>query len=131
MTESYHLESLITFIQEELDRRDWTQAKLAQEMKVRHTTIRNIMKRKLVEYPTTDTFAKLAKATHIDLCSIIALIHPDATNINAEAAIIANRVAQLPPDRLELFDDFILWLSSQKGSDGGNKSWRINKDNLD
>lgn len=113
--------TLKDFIAEELKRRNLTIREFAKEVGVSSSTIVRTMSKKPPE-PSLEFLAKLARYTHTDLCSLVALIHPDATTVNAEAAIIANRVAQLPPERQEMFDEFILWLSSQKSGDSSKKN---------
>lgn len=114
MAEPYHLDKLINFIQEELDIRGWTQAELAKNMDVRHTTIRNIMKRKLVGYPTIDILAKLATVTHVDLCAIVSLLFPETSVASAESVIFASRYTALPEESRKLMQTLIKGMGLDK-----------------
>lgn len=61
--------------------------------------------------PSVDFLIKLARATHIDICTLMALIAPDVTARRAEAEIIADRILNLPPEQREIVDTFLSGLA--------------------
>src|SRR5436853_408114 len=99
------------FIQEEIKRRDMTIRQFATLVTVNHSIIgkfryhgiRETYNKKPIGEPSLAFLAKLAKATSVDLCTLIALVYPDATIADARAGLLASRIAQLPPDKLQLF----------------------------
>lgn len=129
--EQPRLDKLSNFIKDEMNARSLNAKEFAKFINAEPSQITRILKGEYKEAPKLLFLAKLAGATHIDLCSIVALLYPGLTTVNAEAAIIANRITQLPAERIELFDDFILWLANQKGGEGGNKRGRLDDESTD
>lgn len=119
--------TLGAFIQEEMQRKNLSITKYAELVGVTHPIIskfrwHGIKKKfggKSIGEPSLDFLAKLAKASGIDLCGLIAIIHPDATVTDARAAILVGRISQLPPEKIELFDAFLKGLAFDhlKGDD--------------
>lgn len=107
------------FIQGEMRRRKLSITKFAEDVGVTHPIIAKFRwhglkeeySHKPIGEPSLDFLAKLAKATHVDLCTLVALIHPDATKADPRAGLLAARIAQLPPDKLEVFDTFLKGLA--------------------
>jgi transcriptional regulator with XRE-family HTH domain len=111
--------TLGAFIHAEMLRRDMTAREFAEYVGVTHSTINKFLNHgisntyagKPVGEPSVDFLVKLARATHTDICSLMALIAPDVTTTNAEAQVIAERIARLPPDKREIIDSFLLGLT--------------------
>lgn len=103
------------FIQDEMKRREMSMREFAKLVGVSHKIIgkfRNhginpTYNKRPVGEPSLDFLAKLAKATATDLCTLVALIHNDATVADPRAGLMAARIAKLPPDKLQIFDAFL------------------------
>lgn len=125
--------TLGAFIQGEIRRRNISITKFAEEVGVSHPVMskfrwHGIKKRfggKPIGEPSLDFLAKLAKASGMDLCGLCAIIHPDATKTDPRASLLAARIAQLPPDKVKIFDTFLnglLFDQLQSGKDDIIKS---------
>lgn len=96
------LSRLGKFIQAEMQRRELSANQFASIVGVSHTTIGRLIEPGDETQPTLDFLIKLAKATHTDICSLVALVAPEATTTNAEAQLLAERIARLPADKREI-----------------------------
>lgn len=107
--------TLGAFIQGEIRRRHISITKFAEEVGVSHPIISKFrwhgIKKKFggkpVGEPSLDFLAKLAKATSVDLCTLVGIIYPHHTKTNPRVGLLAARIAKLPPDKLKLFDTFL------------------------
>lgn len=103
-------ESLKGFIEEEMRQRDMSARQFAEFVGVAHTTINRAIDPTDPTTPSPEFLVKLAKATRVNLSSLIALIMPDVetTTIDARSQVLAEKIAQLPPDKREIAEAFIL-----------------------
>lgn len=112
--------TLADWILEEMATRDMSQRKFAELVGVSHATLDRILRPKREEdkYPSVQTLIKMSRKTGTDLCTLIALVSPEDAHIDAEARVIAQRIAALPPDKQSQIDTFLLGLALQ-GRDKG------------
>lgn len=76
---------------------------------VASTTITRAMDDKNAPTPSLDFLARLARATNTDICTLVALVMPDASKqISPEARLLAERISRLSPEKQEIVDAFIL-----------------------
>lgn len=94
------------FIASELRNRDMSARQFADLVKTNHSTITKAMYPNPPE-PTLDFLVKLARATSTDLCALVALVKPDDTRVRPEVQLVADRIARLPPDKLEIIDGYL------------------------
>lgn len=96
--------SLKEFIETEMHQRDMGVNEFARYVGVGHSTISKAL---LPEppMPKLDFLEKLALATHIDLCTIVAMVKPDATRIRPDVQLIADRIARLSASERKFLDD--------------------------
>jgi transcriptional regulator with XRE-family HTH domain len=82
----------------------------ARQSGIAHTVLNKILAGEADEdsYPSVATLVKLARYTHVDVCTLIALLAPDVARIDARARAIAERIGQLPPVEQEIIDAYIL-----------------------
>jgi transcriptional regulator with XRE-family HTH domain len=66
--------------------------------------------------PSVRTLAQLAEATQTDICSLIALLVPNATTMDAASRILAERIRRLPPDGQAVVEQWLLGRSLQSGN---------------
>lgn len=103
------------FIQEEMQRRKLSLREFATLAGVTHPTmskfswygIHETYGGRIIGEPPLEFLAKLAKATGHDICTLVALVRPDATRLDPRASILTNRIMQLPPEKLQLFTTFM------------------------
>lgn len=105
--------TLADWILEEMQSRDMSLRKFAELVGVSHATLDRILRPKRDEdkYPSVQTLIKMSKATNTDLCTLVALISPEDSHIDAGAQIIAQRISALPPDKQSQVDAFLLGLT--------------------
>lgn len=101
------MNNLGDFIATELRQRNMSARQFAEYVGVTHPTITKAMYSEPPE-PSLEFLTKLALATHIDLCTIVALVKPDATNIRPGTHLIAERIARLPTADRDLIDGFLI-----------------------
>lgn len=122
--------TLGAFIQAEIKRRSLSIRQFADLVGVTHPIIAKFKYHGIKEKhggrsigePSLDFLAKLAIATGTDLCTLVALIHPDATIADPRAGLMNARIAKLTPDKLKIFDAFLEGLMFDHfdgSSDGG------------
>lgn len=100
--------SLKEFIEGEMRRRDMSARQFAEFVGVAHTTINRAIDPSEATTPSPDFLVKLARATKINLSSLIALIMPEVetTRVDARSQMLAERIAQLPADKREIAEAF-------------------------
>lgn len=107
--------TLADWILDEMKRRDMSLRKFAELLDVSHATLDRIMRPKREEdkYPSVQTLIKMSRASHTDLCTLVALLSPQDCGINADVQLIAQRIAALPPAKQRQIDAFLLGLTLQ------------------
>jgi transcriptional regulator with XRE-family HTH domain len=100
------------FLQAELERRDMSIREFARFVGVNHQTIAKFLDygSKEVGYPSADFLLKLMKATGLDGAAMMALLDPTVAPLDPQTLILAERIAQLPPDKRRLIDALLLGL---------------------
>lgn len=109
---------LTEFINEEMRKRNMSMREFAAFMGTTHASISRALARDEDTLPTLEFLVKLAQATKVDICTIVALVVPDASRLDAEVLLLAQAIAKLPPDKQALVDDMILGMTMKRG-DGG------------
>ena len=89
--------------------------------KFRYHGINPIYNKRPVGEPSLDFLAKLAKATSVDLAALVALIHPDVTNISPGDKILADQINALPPEFKDQVGIFIMGLFANRIDKGGKE----------
>lgn len=100
------------FIEAEMRNRNMGVNEFARFVGVGHSTISKAL---LPEPPDhkLDFLEKLAKATKVDLCTIVALIKPDAVVTRPGDQLLLARIARLPANKREMIDDLLRGVSLQ------------------
>lgn len=112
----YAMATLGEFILEEIKKRSTTAREFADEVGVSHTIINKFLNHGLsdtyagkpVGEPSLEFLVKLARATHVDVRTLIALIHPEIGDIDPNDLILAERIGNLPEDQKSFIDNFII-----------------------
>ncbi len=118
------------FIQSEIKRTNLSMREFSQKVGVSHMTISkyslyglgNTYAGRTIGEPPLSFLAKLAKATSVDLCTIVALIYPESTMADPVAGILSSRIRRLSPEQRQLMDTFLRGLAFdnlQGGEDDG------------
>lgn len=94
------------FIENELRQRHMSAREFATFIGVAHTTVGRAMYKDAPD-PTLDFLVKLARATNVDLCTLVALVKPDDVKIQPDIQLIADRIARLPADKREIVDGYL------------------------
>lgn len=96
------MQNLREFLIQEMHRRDMSGREFARMVGVANSTIVRFTAeeyKKEKPAPSLDFLAKLSKATRVDLCILVAYVHPDLTSTDAQTAIIGALASQLPAER--------------------------------
>ena len=102
--------TLRQFLQHEMRSRGMSARQFAEFVGVANTTITRAMyDDEEAPMPGLEFLAKLANATGTDLCTLVALIMPEAVrSVSPEESLLASRISRLPRDQQEIVDSFIL-----------------------
>lgn len=103
------------FIEAEIKRRNLSAREFARYVdvpsslinKFRNHGLRETYGSKPVGDPSLDFLVKLAKATHVDICALLAITRPDAEVVDPAARILAQRITRLAPDKRQIVDTFL------------------------
>ena len=109
---------LTDFINEEMRKRDMSMREFATFMGTTHASISRALARDEETLPTLEFLVKLAQATKLDICTIVALVVPETTGVNAEVLLLAQAIAKLPPEKQALVDDIILGMTMKRNDTG-------------
>lgn len=97
--------SLSSFIQQEMQKRHMSQRQFAMMVGVSNQTISRAVSFNNDNFdPSLEFLAKLARATHVDICTLVALIYPEDSSISGRARLLAERIDRLPPEVQEIID---------------------------
>lgn len=120
------------FIQTEMKTRKMSIRKFAELVDVSHKVVAKfryhginpLYNKRPVGDPSLDFLAKLAKATSVDLCALVGLIHPEVVQIDPARQIlidqIMNQVLIMTPSEVDQTATYIVGTLAQrvdKGSD--------------
>lgn len=103
---------IVKLMLNEMRKRSLTKQEFAKLVGVSHTTIGRILASDSA--PSLEFLAKLAVAIGYDLCTLVSLIHPEATSTNPQRQIIADQINTLPPDLQDQAVIFILGLLAKR-----------------
>lgn len=98
------------FLQEETRRRDMSVRQFGESIGVDHSTLSKLMRFENPSVPALDTLVKISKGTGVSLITLLKLAFPDLDGIEVDerSRILAERIAQLPADKREIAEAFIL-----------------------
>ena len=96
------------FIAEEIRRRQMSDREFARFVGVSSSTISRTLSEEAPK-PTIEFLEKLSKATNVSVGSLLALILPEShADIDPEARILAERIANLPEDKRAIAETFLM-----------------------
>lgn len=112
----YAMNTLGEFILDEIKNRNTTARVFADQVGVSHTIINKFLNHGLsdtyagkpVGEPSLEFLVKLAKTTHVDVRTLIALVHPEIGDIDPSNLILAERIGNLPEDQKAIIDNFLI-----------------------
>lgn len=94
------------FIDTEMRQRHMGVNEFARFVGVGHSTISKAISKQPPK-PKLEFLEKLALATSVDLCTIVAMVKPNATRTRPDIQIIADRIARLPAADRKFIDDHL------------------------
>ncbi|GEM_PF-4203641 len=98
--------TLEEFINSEIKKRSMSMREFAKYIGVAPSTISQFLsndERKV----SIDFLVKLSEGTNTDLATIVAMVYPERTGIDAETRILAERIAQLPPEQYKVIETLL------------------------
>lgn len=94
------METLREFILDEMHRRRMSGREFANFVGVANSTIvRATDYQRTPPLPSLEFLGKLARATSVDICTLVAFVYPDLTNTHAQVSVIGILASQLPAER--------------------------------
>ena len=103
--------ALTQFIDDQIALRQMTEREFARFVKVSNSTISRARGDNPPE-PSLEFLVKLSKATGHSLLSILKLAFPEADlAVDEQTLILAERIAQLPPEKREIAEAFIVGMT--------------------
>jgi len=106
------------FIELEMKKRDMSIREFSRFVGISHSAVSKYLSHPDTKSISIEFMVRVADATNTDLASIVAMVYPEHTTVNAEVRILAERIANLPPDKRKMVDSLLLGLSI--GLDNGN-----------
>lgn len=99
------------FIQEEARRRRMSLREFAKFASLTHGAVSKYANHGIettyggrpIGYPEVEFLIQLSIATGIEGGLLFAMVAPETTSANLQAALLANRIVQLPPDKMDMF----------------------------
>lgn len=89
--------TLRDFLRDQMQKRGMSARQFAELCGVSNTAISRAISDKPTT-PTIETLGKIAAAIGVDVFSLVALVIPSASDIDAEARLAAQEIRRLPPD---------------------------------
>lgn len=83
---------------------------LAKKMDISHSTLLDHLSDSPPDHKI-DLLANLAHSLNADLCTIVAIVKPEETKLNPKVMQLADRMAHLPPDLIERFENELIGLA--------------------
>lgn len=108
--------SLAEWLLQEINDRNMSIREFGRRAEIGQATLSSILANE-GDYPSVTTLIRLAQYTHTDICSLMALIAPEETHIDADVILIAERIKRLPFDKQSIVDAAISGFLQ-----GGNKA---------
>lgn len=110
--------TLNNFIEDEMKKRDMSIREFSKLIGLSHSTISKFLNNPDTRNVSIEFLVKLAEGTNTDLASIVAMVYPEHTSINAQSRILAERIAQLPPAQYEMIESLLLGFGIKAGNGG-------------
>lgn len=112
----YVMNTLGEFILDEIRNRHTSARDFADLVGVSHTVINKFMNHGLEDSyagkpigdPSLEFLVKLAKATQVDVRTLITLVYPEIGEVDPSNLILAERINNLPKDQKALIDNFLI-----------------------
>lgn len=102
------MDRLRNFVGEEIRKRDMSIRQFSDLVGVSHPTILRILDEHADFEPSISVLSKIARATHVDLCTLVSMVAPEATLHDVEIEILAARIARLPETQRQMIDMFLV-----------------------
>jgi transcriptional regulator with XRE-family HTH domain len=93
-----NIEGLQKFLNDQMHERKMKPIEFAKFLGVSKSTLSRTLNEKNPTVPDYRFLVKIAKATGVDIVSLVALIIPDVTDIDVEARIVAQQIMRLSED---------------------------------
>jgi transcriptional regulator with XRE-family HTH domain len=106
------------FIELEMKKRDMSIREFSRFVGLSHSAVSKYLNNPQEKNISIEFMVRVARATDTDLTSIVAMVYPEQTTINPEVQILAERIAQLPPEKRKMIDSLLLGMSI--GSDSSD-----------
>lgn len=108
------------FVHDEMRKRDMSMRQFADFVGTNHATISHLINDPEPPTPTLELLSKLARATGVDVCTLVSMALPNERHANPdpESRLLAERIGKLPPDAQSLIKALIantIFENSQKG----------------
>lgn len=99
------------FLQEEMKSRAMSMREFADVVGVSHSTISRALEPGRSDMPTLEFLSRLAKATGIDICTLVRMVTQESsgqTAISPAALALAQRINRLPESVQKFLHDYII-----------------------
>lgn len=108
------VKALAAFIRAEMDRREMSQRQFAELCGVSSATLNGYLKGKGID-PTLGTLKKLAKATNVDLVTLIDLAFPGELHLSfpSDVLLLARELTELRESHKAVYNFIVTFLRSQ------------------
>jgi len=103
------------FIELEIKKRDMSIREFSKFVGISHSAVSKYLSNPEEKNISIEFLVRIAEATNTDLASIVGMVYPERTTINAEARILAERIAQLPPNQYEMIESLLLGFGIKTG----------------
>lgn len=109
--------TLEEWLLEEIDQRRTSVRQFAKDAGVSYETLNQILSanRPPDAYPSMKTLIRLSEYTRIDLCTLVGMIAPSRTHLDAESLLLVQRIQRLNPDQRKVVETFIAGTVLKKG----------------
>ena len=99
------------FIEDELKKRSMSIREFSRFVGISHSAISKYLSNPTETNISIEFMVRVAEATNTDLASIVAMEYPDDTEITPQVRLLAQRIAELPPEQQEVIDSLLLGMS--------------------
>jgi transcriptional regulator with XRE-family HTH domain len=99
------LMTLSEFILSEMKRLEISARELSRRAGLGESTVQKIIDERDSRIPSIETLEKLAKATGHPLLTLVRLVKPDASDVDAEALVMARRIQALPEATRQVLEE--------------------------
>lgn len=109
---------LSRWLLEEIQRREMSVREFARFVGLTHGTLNNLLNARHTSPPTIETLSRLARATKVDLCTLVAFVAPDLTDDSGRVRLMVDRISRLPPAQQEIVDRYLLGALFKEDDEG-------------